>query len=209
MAKKRAIVYVDGFNLYYGAIKGSSDKWLNLEKYFRCVRQADDVEQVYFFTAMVDGASLQNQQTYLQALATTPSVRIVLGKFKFKDVDCRVSGCCHGGAKRFRVKTEKRTDVNIALQLFEDAMEDRADVLVIVSGDSDLVPAVHRVRNRFPSKRVVVYVPARDPDRSAAVELRTAAHSHRDLPLNILKLCQFPPTLPDGSGGVIMKPPSW
>jgi hypothetical protein len=205
----RTIVYVDGFNLYYGALKGGSDKWLDLASYFRRLRAQDDVRRVNFFTALVTGPSLPNQQQYLRALSTSPLVRVVLGKFKSKDVDCRVSACAHSGRRVFSVPAEKRTDVQIALQLLEDAYEDHADTFVVVSGDSDLVPAVHRLRARFPRKRVVVYVPARDPDRSAAVELRSAATAARDLPLALLKRCQFPARMPDGSGATVEKPAGW
>ena len=55
------------------------------------------------------------------------------------------------------VNEEKRTDVNIAIQMLEDAYEDRCDKLILVSGDSDLVPAVIRVRNL--GKKVLVYIP--------------------------------------------------
>ncbi len=44
--KPRTIVYVDGFNLYYGAVKGTPHKWLNLEKFFRMVRPLDDVLRI-------------------------------------------------------------------------------------------------------------------------------------------------------------------
>ncbi len=207
--KRRSIVYIDGFNLYYGALKGGPDKWLNLYRYFCTLRQNDVVERVYYFTAEVAGPNLENQRAYFKALATTPHVKIILGRFKPKDVKCRVRCCEHVGRRKFTVSAEKRTDVHIALQMLEDAYEDRADTFIVVSGDSDLVPAVHRVRNRFPEKRVIVYVPARDPDRSAAVELRSAATSNRDLPLALLPRSQFPPTVPDGSGGTVEKPAGW
>jgi uncharacterized LabA/DUF88 family protein len=207
--KRRAIVYVDGLNLYFGALKGGKDKWLDLAAYFRRLRQADEIQRIHFFTAEVTGPTLENQRAYLRALATTPLVHVVLGKFKHKNVVCRVNGCGYEGRRVFSFPAEKRTDVHIAFQMLEDAYEDRAKVFVVVSGDSDLVPAVHRVRSRFPHKRVVVYVPARDPDRSAAVELRSAANDARDLPLALLPRCQFPPTLPDGHGGTVTKPPAW
>ncbi|HEX8875313.1 MAG TPA: NYN domain-containing protein [Phycisphaerales bacterium] len=206
----RVIVYVDGFNLYRGALQNGPDKWLDLERYFRILRRADDLRGIHYFTAIVRSPdSARNQTEYLRALATTEIVSIQLGSFRMKDVVCRVDGCCHGGSRRFAVPSEKRTDVQIALQLFEDAVEDRADIFVLVSGDSDLVPAVRRIRSRAPKKRVVVYVPARDPDRSAAVELRAAATKAMDLPLNLLKRAQFPLEFPDGHGGWIRKPADW
>ena len=48
---KRSIIYIDGFNLYYGAIKDTKWKWLNLERYFTLVRQDDDIQIIKYFTA--------------------------------------------------------------------------------------------------------------------------------------------------------------
>ncbi len=87
---------------------------------------------------------------------------------------------------------EKRTDVNIAVYMLDDAYQGRCDRIVLVSGDSDLVPAIRMVRARFPSIKTTVYVPAQAPQRAHAVELRTAAHASRELPLNLLSKAQFP-----------------
>jgi hypothetical protein len=87
--------------------------------------------------------------------------------------------------------------------------QDRSDTLILVSGDSDLVPALKMIKARFPQKTLIVYVPTRNPVRGAAVELRSAADKNRDLPLNLLPLSQFPQQLSDGRGGLITKPPTW
>lgn len=100
------------------------------------------------------------------------------------------------------------TDVNIATAMFEDALLDRCDQLILVSGDSDLVGAVKAVRRLFPAKRVVVYVPSRHANRGF-VELQAAASKASLLPLNFLHRAQFPISLPDGSGGTIHKPGDW
>jgi uncharacterized LabA/DUF88 family protein len=206
---KRSTIYVDGLNLYYGAVRGGPYKWLDLERYFKRVRHADDIRKIYYFTALIEGSHRVNQQTYLRALETCSSVEIVLGKFKYKDVKCRVSACTYNGRKRFKVREEKRTDVAIGTQIMDDAYQDCCDLIVVVSGDSDLVPAINRVKTRFPTKRVVVYVPSRNPVRGAAIELRASADKNADLPLAPLKHSQFPPRIPDGAGGYIDKPVSW
>ena len=46
MAGNRSIIYVDGFNLYYGAIYNGPYKWLNLERYFQMLRPDDDVQAI-------------------------------------------------------------------------------------------------------------------------------------------------------------------
>jgi hypothetical protein len=205
----RTIVYIDGFNLYYGAVRGSAFKWLNLQRFFQLLRPHDNIVKVHYFTALVDGSTKPNQDVYLRALGTLPLVNIVLGKFKKKQVRCSNSACTFAGDRFFAVPEEKRTDVNIAVFLLDDAYQNQCDHSIVVSGDSDLVPAISLLKVRFPQKRVTVYVPSRNPMRGAAVELRSVADKHRTLPLNLLPFSQFPNPLPDGAGGLLHKPASW
>lgn len=205
----RSVIYVDGFNLYYGAVKGTAHRWLDLETLFRRLRQDDDIQVIRYFTAEVDGDRGRRQLLYLGALATCPLVDVILGRYKHKKVYCRVRRCDFTGPRFFRVPEEKRTDVAIGVRLLDDAYQDLADRFVIVSGDSDLVPAVLRLKDRFPEKQVIVYVPARSRERGAAVELRTAADRDRTLPMSLVERSQFPGRLPDGNGGWIEKPREW
>jgi hypothetical protein len=98
---------------------------------------------------------------------------------------------------------------NSRRETLDDAYQNLCDHLILVSGDSDLVPALNMVKTRFPEKIITVYVPSRNPVRGAAVELRAAADKDRDLPLNLLRIAQLPAAVPDGSGGSIAKPVSW
>jgi uncharacterized LabA/DUF88 family protein len=206
---KRSIVYIDGFNLYYGAVQHTRFKWLNLERLFERLRQDDDIQVIRFFTALIDGPREAHQAGYLQALATCPKVEVILGRFKRKQFTCRVRVCNFRGRRVYTGLEEKRTDVAIAVNLLDDAYQNRADRFIVVSGDSDLVPAIHRMKENFPHKQVVVYVPARNPTRGAAVELRTAADRNRTLPMALIAKCQFPEKVPDGLGGWISKPAEW
>jgi uncharacterized LabA/DUF88 family protein len=156
---QRTIIYIDGFNLYYGAIKGTPNKWLNLERYFQLLRPNDDIRAIRYFTALVNGPTRSNQDTYLKALATLSSVHVVLGKFKQKRVKCIEPSCNHSGTRMFNSVEEKRTDVNIAVSMLDDAYQNLCDQMILVSGDSDLVPALATIRSRFPDKRLFVYVP--------------------------------------------------
>ena len=207
--RPRSIIYIDGFNFYYGAMRGTAYKWLNLEACFRRLRPGDDIRCIYYFTALLDGPKGGRQQQYLKALSTLPLVQVILGKFKLKQVTCRVGACRYRGSRIFEMPEEKRTDVNIALQLLDDANHDRADRFVIVSGDSDLVPALEMVKTQWPVKEFIVYVPSRHPVRGAAVELRSAADKHRTFPQALLKVSQFSPQIADGRGGKICKPSEW
>jgi hypothetical protein len=209
-SKPRVIVYIDGLNLYYGAVKNTPAlKWLNIERYCTLLRPHDDIQAIRYFTALVVGSTRPNQEAYLKALATTPLVKVLLGKFKDKVVTCGVFGCAHVASKKFKVPEEKRTDVNIAIAMLDDAYQDRCDHLILFSGDSDLVPSVNAVRAQFPAKKITVYVPSDNPIRGAAVELRLAATQHRNLPLTLLGRAQFPDAVSDGLGGTIRRPTTW
>jgi len=184
-ARPRTIFYVDGFNLYYGAVRATPAlKWLNLERYCKLLRPHDEIVSIRYFSALVTGPTRPNQENYLRALSTTPVVEVILGKFKQKNVKCGVTTCSSPGQKWYQMPEEKRTDVNIAVFMLDDAYQNACDQMIIFSGDSDLVPAINMVRKRFPAKKIIVYVPSRDPVRGAAVELRTAAHVNRTLPLH-------------------------
>lgn len=209
-ARRRTIFYIDGLNLYYGAVRDTPAlKWLNIERYCRLLRPHDDIMLIRYFSALIEGPTRANQATYLRALSTSPLVEIVLGKFKKKTVKCGVTSCASNCDKWYTAPEEKRTDVNIAIFMLDDAYRDACDQFIIMSGDSDLVPAVNMVGQRFPQKKIIVYVPSRDPVRGAAVELRTSAHAHRTLPLLLLSRAQFPDQIPDSAGGVLRRPAGW
>ena len=89
-AEIRTRVYIDGFNLYYGAVKGTSFKWLNpVALVKQLIPSGHAIEKVKYFTARVSGAvdpgAPARQQAYLSALATLPEVEIHFGRFLSKE----------------------------------------------------------------------------------------------------------------------------
>ncbi|MBI4642067.1 MAG: NYN domain-containing protein, partial [Candidatus Tectomicrobia bacterium] len=70
----RTYIYIDGFNLYYGALKGTPYKWLNVAELCRqLLHPKHDIQAIKYFTAYVhprphDPGQLVRQQTYLRAL---------------------------------------------------------------------------------------------------------------------------------------------
>jgi hypothetical protein len=87
------------------------------------------------------------QSTFIDALVARGGIEIDFGHFLSEPVTCR--NC----ASTWQKNEEKRTDVNIAVRLLDDAYDDRFDLAVVISGDSDLVPPIEAVRRWFPSKR--------------------------------------------------------
>ena len=207
--RNRSIIYIDGFNLYYGAVKNTPWKWLDIERYFSLLLPDDDIQIIKYFTAKIIGSHKANQDAYIKALSTLNKVQIIYGLFKYKKIKCLVKNCNHQGSRLFNVPEEKRTDVNIAIHMIKDAINDKCDRLIVVSGDSDLVPAVKAVKLIGPNKKVIVYVPANNRVRGAANELRNSSDRHKTLPNNLLSKAQFPDQLTDSKGGIIQKPEAW
>jgi len=54
--RNRSIIYIDGFNLYYGAVKNMSWKWLGIERYFSSFLPYDEIQIIKYFTAKMLGS---------------------------------------------------------------------------------------------------------------------------------------------------------
>ena len=89
--RTRTVVYIDGFNFYYGAVKGTQYKWLDFEALCQRLLPRDQVVKIRYFTARVtarpdDPQRASRQDTYLRALATLPLVQIHYGHFLTQSV---------------------------------------------------------------------------------------------------------------------------
>ncbi len=153
----RTNIYVDAFNLYYGCLKGTPYRWLNLEALCKIMLPHDIIQQIKYFTARViarphDPNKLIRHDTYLRALGTLPKVSITYGHYLSHAVKMPLATPPPGGPYMARViKTEEKgSDVNLASHLLMDACRDAFDIAVVISNDSDLFrtdpPSPRRVR---------------------------------------------------------------
>lgn len=206
----RTIVYVDGFNLYYGALRHTPFRWLNLDVLCRLLLPRNEVLRINYYTALV-GAPPDNpdqprrQRIYLLSLATLPSVRMYFGHYLSHPVRMPLH-VPHPDGERFAivVKTEEKgSDVNLATHLVSDAYEDAFDVAVLITNDSDLRTPVELVRTRL-GKTIGILNPQRHP---AAVLVRVASFFKTIRP-GVLSANQFPSELADGTGR-FFKPKQW
>lgn len=138
-------VYIDGFNLYYGALRDTPYKWLDLEALCRRLLPKDDVNRIRYFTARItarpdDPKQAQRQETYLRALRTLPLVSIHYGHFLTHAVRLPLAHPHPGGPRTAEVMRteEKGSDVNLGSHLLLDAFQGTCDTAVVVSNDSDL-----------------------------------------------------------------------
>ena len=124
--------------------------------------KTDDFDiEVIFFSALARHRSIESQlrhKTYLKALKLS-GVKVVLGEFKEK----YIAPCSDCKQKRSDEKIlkheEKHTDVNVAITLLEYAFKDKFDRAYLLSGDSDYVPVVKRVKELFPEKEIIISPP--------------------------------------------------
>lgn len=206
----RTFVYLDGFNFYYGAVRGTPYKWLNIPEMCRRLLPRHQIERVKYFTALIsarpgDPDQANRQQTYLRALRTLPEMEVHLGHFLTSHVRMPVANCPPGEQRYEKViKTEEKgSDVNLAVQLVADAYRSRFEAAVVVSNDSDLAEAVRIVR-----QELQLTVGILNPHKRASRTLLAHASFMKPIRRGVLGACQLPTPLSDEEG-LIHKPVRW
>ena len=206
----RTFVYVDGFNLYYGALKGTSWKWLDLVVLFQRVLQGHhDIVKVKYFTARVSGTAADpskplRQDVYLRALQSfRPEVEAFFGHFPSHTVEAPLAQPTGGQHKVEVIRTEEKgSDVNLAVHLLNDAWLNAYDCAVVLSNDSDLAESMRLVREQL-GKRIGLVTPG---TRRPSQQLSSHADFKRRIRANGLRHSQLPNPIP---GTNIRKPGAW
>jgi len=197
-------VFIDGFNLYHALEDNPSYhkyKWLDLRKLTECfIGSKDAITKVFYFSAYAtwNPQKLSRHKVYVEALRLV-NIEPVFGAFRRKDRLCRIC------KKRYSTFEEKRTDVNIALKLFQTAIADLWDKALILSGDSDLIPAIQAIKTTFPNKRIGIVIPA----GRRAEELKQVADFHMKVKEKHLKTCQFEDEIKMDKDRVLKRPSLW
>ncbi|HEX6938568.1 MAG TPA: NYN domain-containing protein [Longimicrobiales bacterium] len=214
---KKVSFLVDGFNMYHSlkqlhGISKASVKWLDLvtlcKGYLQSVRaeigERVDLAQVHYFSARPDFLAIRKPDTVFRydthiAAFRRSGVVVHLAQFKSKDTTC--PQCKH----RFRRPEEKETDVAMAMKMVEVLVRKECDTVVLVTGDTDLIPAIRTVNSLLPLAKIGVGFPFLRHNNS----LREAANYSFKINQKDILRAQFPPeiVLPDGTK--LTKPQSW
>lgn len=215
----RTIIYVDGFNLYYRALKQRPQyKWLNLKRLAEEVLDPiNSVEQVNFYTARISArvnpTGPRDQQIYFDALATIPEVKIHFGNFQVNNTYARIPPFPDGKKELFKpwptvvriIKTEEKgSDVNLGVHLVRDACLGRFDVAAVITNDTDLVEPIRIAVNEL-SKTVGIISPVENPARSLQ---DVASFVRRIRPTHLLR-AQFPNPLARDREPDLNRPLDW
>ncbi|HKA48848.1 MAG TPA: NYN domain-containing protein [Candidatus Dormibacteraeota bacterium] len=197
-------VYVDGFNLYHGSLRGTAYKWLDLDALCRRLFPRDRINRIRYFTAIVSARSgdpqqPQRQQAYLRALETIPRLTIHRGRYLTHPTRMLLAHPVPGGPVTVEVieTEEKGSDVNLATYLLFDAFRKDCDTAVVISNDSDLKEPIELVQREL-GVRVGVVNPYPPGHRSRALQ----PAFFRQIRVKDLRVCQFAPSLRDARGPI-------
>jgi len=203
-------VYVDGFNLYYGCLKSTSYKWLNIGDFCRGLMDpSDQVQQIKYFTARVsarqgDLGKPLRQEVYLRALRTIPHLSVVLGQFRTHPVPMVRTGSNPPKWVVVDKTEEKGSDVNLASHLLMDGFRGRYELAVIISTDSDLAEPVRMVR-----RELMLAVRVWNPHPTHSFQLSRHTIFNKRVRATDLAAAQFPPSVIDAKGNTLTKPTNW
>jgi hypothetical protein len=202
-------VYVDGFNLYYGAVRNTPYKWLDIRKLCELAFPRNEIAEVHYCTAIVKDAPWDphqstRQQMFIRALETT-GVEVHYGSFLSKVVKMPLAVRPPKGSRMVEViKTEEKgSDVALGALLVAHGYQGRYQVAIVLSNDSDLVLPIKIVRQEL-GLPVGIY----NPHERFSVELSQAAAFRKQVRKGVLKAAQFPDSLTDANG-TITKPSPW
>lgn len=213
--KNRLTYLVDGFNLYHSLkqaqrdLGGQSTRWLNLDSLFSMYTssvfgQGYQLEQILYFSAYathrdaINPGVIRRHRDYIECLRST-GVKDIMGRFKSKYVRCHV---CKTSNLHHE---EKETDVAISMMLLELFYLDVCDTTVLVTGDTDLAPAVTTVQRIFPDKNMVFAFPYMRKNK----ELKKLAPASYNIKKERYAEHQFPEEVTLSNGNVIIKPSTW
>lgn len=215
---KKVAFLVDGFNLYHAIDKNFGDskyKWLNLRKLAENLIDEDcEVARLFYFTAYVtwDKNKMERHKKYIKALSANKT-EIILGKFKkvtktiradVMTIETDLEGYYIPNELKYCTFEEKRTDVNIAVKIIELALSGKYDEIYIVSGDSDFVPAINFVKQKFKSIKFINVLPF----NSKGKDLGNVCHLQIEITEDHLVNSLLDETIKIGDE-LVVKPENW
>jgi uncharacterized LabA/DUF88 family protein len=203
----RAAFLIDGFNMYHALACNSQFrryKWLNYRELCGCyVKKTEQIVSVCYFTSYntYEPQKTARHQIYVAALQSVGVVTI-FGAYKIRDRKCKICKNVYQGLE------EKLTDVNIAVKLLEQGINNTCDLVFLISGDNDLVPAIRSFKRNFPQKELRIVIPI---GRRATKLLKQEAGTNQCFQMKEKHLAssQFPSVIHLPNGYTLHKPSIW
>jgi uncharacterized LabA/DUF88 family protein len=228
----RTAIYVDGFNLYHSGLEARPQyRWLDLNALASgALGEGHDIVRIRYFTSrikVVDGdlEGPLRQDAYTRALGCAcPNLTVHWGRFVQREkwrrlVDPPTRSLSPAPTKVLTWhREEKRSDVNLAVHLLNDAWCNAYDCAALLSDDSDLAEPLSIVRGM--GKHVILLTPIHlreRPRRTSNGEARVPArdllqhaHGYRHLSVKHLAASQMPDIVRnDRNGRYYKRPATW
>ncbi len=212
----RTSFLIDGYNLYHSVktasrdlgLGGNGTRWLDIRSLCESSLHLIDVTarlaEIYYFSALARHLEIKKpdvtvrHQTYIRCLEHS-GVIVELHRFK------KSLTVCHKCHQTFNRREEKETDVAIAARLFEILCLDKCDTVVLVTGDTDIIPAVKTAQSVFLKKEIVFLMPYKRHNK----ELAILTSRHFDISSQNYTKHQFPDPFITKKKKLIHKPSSW
>ncbi|WP_198384306.1 NYN domain-containing protein [Roseomonas sp. KE2513] len=200
--RKRAALYVDGFNLYHSLddLKQPHLKWLNIAAVARLLvaGRPEDVVRIVFCTAirMDDPGRIGRHRAYVRALEGV-GVVVLKGYFAEERRKCRSCGAT------WMHPTEKEGDTSLSITVIDDAHRDRFDVAYLITADGDQAPVARMIRDSFPDKELVTVAP---PGRSHNYTILSATSRKASITEATVERSLFDRAPRDVAGNLVMRP---
>ncbi|OLD00832.1 MAG: hypothetical protein AUI99_08205 [Gemmatimonadetes bacterium 13_1_40CM_3_69_22] len=206
----RVCFLVDGFNVYHSIIEAlkinptASMKWLDFQafcsSFLPLISRDATLEKVFYFSASADfRPDKAARHAILVAALRSTGVAVQLGRFKEKDIRC--PKC----KTNFTRHEEKETDVAVAVKLLELLAVNACETVVLLTGDTDLAPAIRTAKTLYPDKRIWVIFPY---SRHNA-ELKALAHGTIQVKAKRYVANQLPNPVKVSDTELIWKPTGW
>ncbi len=221
MRRPRAILYVDGFNLYRRCLSSHPAlKWLDLWTLGGLLMPEYDLIHVHYFTARLrpgiqfDPHTPVRQQMYLRALETLGPDRLTVhfGKFRNDRRDMPIhpvrldSATGKWATTPVKKLEEKGSDVNLASRMVADSLLGRADIVVMLSNDSDLAGPMRMLKQELGRSTGIIF--PMDSSRGSKELVATTPDFITHVGVDALRASQFPRRLEDATGE-FHRPPPW
>ncbi len=157
-ATQKVIVYIDGFNFYFGlkSKKWKKYYWLDIVKFCsQFLKPHQELVEVNYFSAVSSNnkAKQDRQDLFFTANNQNPKFNLHLGKFLKKTKTC--SNCSY----TYSTFEEKETDVRIASNMIRDVVLNKCNLSIIITADSDLIPPIDCIKEINPLHKIFVYFP--------------------------------------------------
>jgi len=208
---------IDGFNVYHSLkdaakVLGTYEiKWFNYQSFCRRLLKImgndSQINNILWFTSLpkhmqkTNPNKINRHLNYIKAIESK-GVMAVMGKFKkvTKKLMINFSTC------NVTFYEEKQTDVAIGVQIIDEFVRYKSDIVAIVSGDTDLIPAIKKAQDMFPSKDVWIIFPY---NRSNDELRRFIGNNHINIKAKHYRqhIMESPVVLPNGDE--IHKPAKW